>query len=161
MIHINEKLGTKIVFTESDDRKILEYMKNNGESDRTPYSSLSKMLGFPRESIRRRYIRVLLPGDKVVTGRYTKKENRAIMVTIFEKNGDAYNHHILPSDPVWDKLGSNLNRNPYTLFHHWDQVIRPQILMYENGVDQVDFRPILVDYFIEKGILFRNETNCN
>merc|ERR1712029_885064 len=25
--------------------------------------------------------------------------------------------------------------------------------------DQVDFSPVLIDYFIEKGILFRNETN--
>ena len=33
--------------------------------------------------------------------------------------------------------------------------------MYQNGVDLVDFRPILIDYFIEQGILFRNETNCN
>ena len=33
--------------------------------------------------------------------------------------------------------------------------------MFENGVDLVDFRPILIDYFIEQGILFRNETNCN
>ena len=139
----------------------MEYMKNNGESDRTPWSSLSKILGYSRNTIHIRYTKTLLPGDKVVTGRFTKKENRAIMETIFEENGDAYNHHFFLSDPVWEKLGSNLNRNPYTLFHHWDSVIRPQILMYENGVDHVDFRPILVDYFIEKGILFRNETNCN
>ena len=31
--------------------------------------------------------------------------------------------------------------------------------MYENGVDHLDFGLILIDYFIEKGILFRNETN--
>ena len=65
------------------------------------------------------------------------------------------------SDPVWDKLGSKLNRHPYYLFQQWERMIRPRILMYENGVDHVDFRPILVDYFIEKGILFRKETNCN
>ena len=42
---------------------------------------------------------------------------------------------------------------------HWEGVIRPQILMHQNGVDHLDFRRILIDYFIEKGILFRNETN--
>ena len=65
------------------------------------------------------------------------------------------------SDPVWDKLGSKLNRRPKYLFQHWEGVIRPQILMYQNGVGHVDLRPIFIDYFIEKGILFRNETNCN
>ena len=31
--------------------------------------------------------------------------------------------------------------------------------MYEHGREHLDFRTILIDYFIEKGILFRNETN--
>ena len=31
--------------------------------------------------------------------------------------------------------------------------------MYEHGIENVDFRAILVDYFIEKNIQFRNETN--
>merc|ERR1719151_112362 len=35
----NEEVTKRIVFTESDDRKIVEYMKKNAESDRTPYSS--------------------------------------------------------------------------------------------------------------------------
>merc|ERR1711862_334446 len=81
------------------------------------------------------------------------------METVFKENEDALHHHYVDTDPVWDKLGSKLNRRPNNLYYHWEGVIRPQILMYENGVDQVDFRPILIDYFIEKGILFRNETN--
>merc|ERR1711971_795679 len=120
---------------------------------------LSKMLGYPRGIIHLRYTRILKQGDKVVTGRYTSKENREIMETVFEENEDALNHHYVDTDPVWEKLRSKLNRRPLYLFNHWEEVIRPQILMYENGVDHVDFRHILVDYFIEKGILFRNETN--
>merc|ERR1712029_405375 len=46
LLNKKEELGNKIVFTESDDRKIIEYMNNNAESDRMPYSSLSKMLGY-------------------------------------------------------------------------------------------------------------------
>ena len=95
----------------------------------------------------------------MVTGKYTSKENREIMEAIFEEKENALNHYYSESDPFWDKLGSKLNRRPLYLFNHWEEVIRPQILMYENGVDHVDFRPILVDFFIEKGILFRNETN--
>ena len=83
------------------------------------------------------------------------------METLFAENRNALNHHYVETDPVWDKLGSKLNRRPFYLFRHWEEVIRPQILMYENGVDHVDFRPVLIDYFIEKGILFRNETNWN
>jgi len=159
LLNKNEEVATRIVFTESDDKKIVEYMKNNAESDRTPYSSLSKMLGYPRSVIHKRYTRILQPGGNVVSGRYTNKENRIIMETIFEENENALNHYYASSDPMWDRLGSKLNRRPHSLFLHWEAVIKPQILMYENGVDHLDFRRILIDYFLEKGILFRNETN--
>ena len=155
----NEEVTKRIVFTESDDRKIVEYMAKNAESDRTPYSSLSKMLGYPRTIIHKRYTKILQPGGKVVTGRFTKKEDREIMETIFEENENALNHYFASSDPMWDKLGTKLNRRPYSLYLRWEGVIKPQVLMYQNGVDHLDFRPILIDYFIEKGILFRNETN--
>ena len=154
-----KEVMTRIVFTESDDRKIVEYMKKNAESDKTPYSSLSKMLGYPRTVIHKRYTKILQPGGKVVTGRFTNKEDREIMETIFEENENALNHYFASSDPMWDKLGTKLNRRPYSLYLHWEGVIKPQILMYQNGVDHLDFRPILIDYFIEKGIQFRNETN--
>ena len=155
----NEEVATRIVFTESDDKKIVEYMKNNAESDRTPYSSLSKMLGYPRNVIQKRYTRILQPGGNVVSGRYTNKENREIMETIFEENENALNHYYASSDPMWDRLGSKLNRRPLSLFSRWEGVIKPQILLYQNGLDHLDFRRILIDYFLEKGILFRNETN--
>ena len=119
------------------------------------------MLGYPGKVIHSRYTRILQSRGKVVTGRYSNKEDKEILETIFEENENAVNYCFVPSDPVWDKLGSKLNRRPLSPFQQWERIIRPQILMYENGVDHVDFRPILVDYFIEKGILFRNETNCN
>merc|ERR1719384_836455 len=81
------------------------------------------------------------------------------METLFKKDEYALNDYYATSDPVWDKLASKLNRRPLKLYNHWEGVIKPQILMYQNGVDHLDFRPILVYYFIEKGILFRNETN--
>ena len=152
---------TRIVFTESDDKQILDYMHNKAEADKTPFSSLSKMLGYPIDTIWNRYTNILLPGGKVVTGKYSDKENWEIMKTFFEEYENALNQFISPSDPIWDKLGTKLNRRPYNLFKHWERVIRPQLLMYQHGVYDVDFRPILIDYFIENGILFRNETNCN
>ena len=159
LLNKNEEVATRIVFTESDDKKIVEYMKNNAESDRTPYSSLSKMLGYPRSVIYKRYIKILQPGGNVVSGRYTNKENRKIMETIFEGNENALNHNYASSDPMWDRLGSRLNRRPLSLFLRWEGVIKPQIFLYQNGLDHLDFRRILIDYFLEKGILFRNETN--
>ena len=149
----------KSVFTESDDRKIVEYMKNNAGSDRTPWFSLSKMLGYSGDTIRRRYNRILQPGDKKVTGRYTNEVSREIMEFIFEENENALTHHYAYSDPLWVNLGTKLNRRPFSLYVHWEEVIRPQILMYENGVDHVDFRPILIDVFEEKKITFRKEIN--
>ena len=38
-------------------------------------------------------------------------------------------------------------------------VVKPRILQFENKMEIEDIRPILVDYFVEKGIMFRNETN--
>ena len=156
----NEKLATRrIVFTESDDKKIIEYMKNKTESDKSPWSSLSKILGYPSRNIHQRYTQHLQLGGKVVTGKFTSEESRKIMETFFKENENALNDHYASSDPVWYKLGSKLNRSPYNLYQHWEEVIRPQILMYHNGRHHVDFRPILIDYFIENGILFRSETN--
>ena len=95
----------------------------------------------------------------MVTGKYTNKDNREIMEKIFEENENALNQNYAYNDPFWDKLGSKLNRRPYYLYKHWQGVIKPRILMYEHGREHLDFRTILIDYFIEKGILFRNETN--
>merc|ERR1712110_716299 len=62
------ELGQKIVFTESDDRKIVDYMENKAADDRTPYATLSKILGYTRGSIQKRYTIILKTGDKVVKG---------------------------------------------------------------------------------------------
>ena len=52
MLNKNEELKkTKIVFTKSDDRTIVEYMQNKTESDKTPWSSLSKILGYPARAL--------------------------------------------------------------------------------------------------------------
>merc|ERR550534_839251 len=53
-------LCQKIVFTESDDRIIVDYMENKAAADRTPYATLSKMLGYPRQSIHQRYAYILV-----------------------------------------------------------------------------------------------------
>ena len=67
----------------------------------------------------------------MVTGRHTREESREIMETIFKENEeeDALNHHYVLSDPVWNKLGTKLNRRPSSLYKHWEELIRPQILV--------------------------------
>ena len=148
----------KIVFTESDDEMILKYMATEADSDKTPYASLSKMLGYPAGIIYKRYNRILKPGRKNV-GRYTDGENREIMQIIFHENKNALNHYFASTDPLWEKLSTRLDRRSLSLFLHWEGIIRPQILMFENGMENVDIRPILIDYFVEKGINFRNESD--
>merc|ERR1719305_1746907 len=39
---VNEDLDQVVVFTERDDKQILEYMANEAKTDMTPYASLSK-----------------------------------------------------------------------------------------------------------------------
>ena len=157
------QLGQKIVFTESDDRTIVDYMEKNAVSDRTPYASLSKMLGYPRGAINKRYVHILKPDGKrkrkVVTGAYTGREDKEIMKTIFQDKKDALEHDITFSDPIWDKLDKKLNRRHQSLFNHWEGVIKPQILLFENGRDYEDIRHVLIEYFVDNGIRFRNETN--
>jgi len=152
----NEDLDKRVVFTERDDKQILEYMANEAKTDRTPYASLSKMLGYSRESIRKRYKCILKHGCKNL-GAYTDEENRVIMLTLFQKNKNAQNQYYVPDDIVWENLSKKLNRTPLSIYHHWEGVIRPSILMFENGMENVDFRPILIDYFVENGIKFRSE----
>ena len=152
----NEDLDQVVVFTERDDKQILEYMANEAKTDRTPYASLSKMLGYSTRSIHTRYNQKLKHGCKN-SGAYTDEENRAIMLTLFQENKNAQNQHYVQYDIVWKNLSKKLNRTPYNIYHHWEGVIRPSILMFENGMENVDFRPILIDYFVENGIKFRSE----
>ena len=71
---------------------------------------------------------------------------------------DALNHSYLESNPLWDQLGKQLNRQPLRIQQRWEQVIRATLLMYEHGMENVDFRAILVDYFVENNFQYRNET---
>ena len=79
------------------------------------------------------------------------------MLTLFQKNKNAQNQYYVPDDIVWENLGKKLHRTPVKIHRHWEEVIRPYILMFENGMENVDFRPILIDYFVENGIKFRSE----
>merc|ERR1711976_729871 len=72
--------------------------------------------------------------------------------------GDALNNSYLPSNPLWDRLGKQLNRLPFRIYERWEKVIRNTLLMYEHGMENVDFRAILVDYFVENNIQYKNET---
>jgi len=152
----NEDLDKKVVFTERDDKRILDYMANEAKTDRTPYASLSKMIRYSRVSIHKRYKDILKHGCKRL-GAYTDEENRAIMLALFQKNKNAQNQHYVQYDIVWENLGKILHRTPRNIFYHWEQVIRPSILMFENGMENVDLRPILIDYFVANGIKFRSE----
>ena len=152
----NEDLDKRVVFTERDDKQILEYMANEAKTDRTHWASLSKMLGYSADSIRIRYKYILKHGCKNL-GAYTDDENRAIMLTLSKENTNLQNQYCVPDDIVWENLSKKLNRTPLSIYHHWEGVIRPSILMFENGMENVDFRPILIDYFVENGIKFRSE----
>ena len=81
------------------------------------------------------------------------------MTAVFQDNNDALNQLYFPSDPLWDHLGRKLNRLPIGIYRHWEDVIRATLLMYEHGMENVDYRVILVDYFVENNIQYRNETN--
>ena len=152
----NEDLDKTVVFTERDDKQILEYMANEAKTDRTPWASLSKILGYSGYSIEIRYKDKLIHGCKN-SGAYTDKENRAIMLTLSKENTNLQNQYYVPDDIVWKNLSKKLNRTPLSIYKHWEYLIRPSILMFENGMENVDFRPILIDYFVENGIKFRSE----
>ena len=156
----NSDLDRRVVFTENDDKRIMEYMSNEANTDSSPYASLSRMLGLRRESIRTRYVRILRPGSKKGDGEeFTVDENREIMQTIFKENKNALNHNYSELDQVWIKLSTKLNRRPFNLYQHWEDPIRPHIMMFEHGMENVDFRPILIDYCVDNNIIFCNEAN--
>ena len=81
------------------------------------------------------------------------------MEKIFKQNENALKHHYTLSDPIWNELGIQLNRPPYIIFDHWKAVIKPRILQSENKIENEDFRRVLIDFFIEKGIRFRSDIN--
>merc|ERR1712105_566163 len=60
---------------------------------------------------------------------------------------------------MWTELGIQLNRHPCYIFDHWEEFIKPRILQFENKIEIEDIRPVLIDYFLEKGIMFRTKVN--
>ena len=95
----------------------------------------------------------------MVKGRFTDNENREIMKTIFKQNKNALEHHYTLTDPVWTELGDQLNRRPEIIFQHWERFNKQHLLQYENQTEIEDIRPVLIGYFVEKGIKFRSEIN--
>ena len=155
-------LGKRVAFTETEDKQILEYMSNEGNTDSSPYASLARKLGRSRMNIRSRYLTILKGGfNKAGTrgGRFTDDEDKEIMQMLFKENKKALHHYFSPNDQVWVKLSTKLNRGPFNIFLHWEGMMRPHILMFEHGLENVDFRPILVDYCVDNNIMYRNETN--
>ena len=150
----------KIIFSDEDDKTIIVYMKNNGQTDKTPFKSLSKLMGYPPKIIQQRYKRTLQQqGDERKYGAFTATEDQEIMTSVFQDKKDALDQSYLPSDHLWDQLGRKLNRPPFGIYRHWEIVIRATLLMYEHGMENVDYRVMLVDYFVENNIQYRNETN--
>ena len=78
---------------------------------------------------------------------------------LIKENKNALHHYFSAYDQVWEKLSTKLNRSPYSIYERWERVMKPHILMFEHGLENVDFRPILVDYCVDNNIVFRNETN--
>ena len=155
----NDDRGQKIIFTEEDDKTIIDYLNNN-KKDSTPFRTLSKMLGYPRSVIYQRNNRILQHGgDKFKRGVYTDEENKEIISAVFHDNKNALQDSHLPSDPLWEKLGRKLKRRPFGIYQHWEVAIKVYLLKYEHGREDVDFRIILIDYFLENNIMFRNETS--
>merc|ERR1739838_965526 len=109
---------------------------NEAKTDKTPYASLSKMLGYSAHSIKIRYNYILKHGCKKL-GAYTHDENRVIMLTLSKENTNLQNQYYVPDDIVWKNLSKKLNRTPLSIYHHWEGVIRPSILMFENGMENV------------------------
>ena len=133
-IIFSDDWGKKFIFTEEDDKTILNYMKVNAKTDRTPYASLSKILGCSREAIVIRYTRILQHGVKGKSGRYTDDENREILMAVFQDNKDALHHTYSPSHPLWIQLGEKLNRRPYSIYLRWTETIKSNLILFENGV---------------------------
>ena len=90
---------------------------------------------------------------------FVDSEDREIMKTIFKQNENALKHHYTLTDPIWTELGDQLNRPPCIIFLHWEGFIQPRILQFENKMENEDIRPVLIDYFVAKGIRFRSEIN--
>ena len=158
LIRKAKECSQRITFTEEDDKTIIEYLKNN-KTDTAPFVSLSKLLGYPVSAIHQRNKRILLQGDKRKAGAYSEEENREIMTAVFQDDKDALNQLSVPSDPFWNRLGKKLNRRPFNVHQHWELVIKSALLLYEHKKENVDFRPIMIDYFVENNIKYRNETS--
>ena len=82
------------------------------------------------------------------------------MTAVFQDNKDALNHLYITSDPLWERLGQKLNRRPFGVHQHWETMLKRSLLLYEHKKENVDFRHIMIDYFVEN-IKFRSETNWN
>ena len=146
--------------TEEEKEIILKYLENHPE-DKQPWSSLSRMLGRPGNSICWHHQVILRHKGKLSKkGPFTTDENREILQTVSMKHKSFLgNDSPGRADAVWDELGEKLGRTPYSVYQHWILVIHSHLTMLENGVQDVDFRERLVKYFVDNGILYPQDVD--
>ena len=155
--HLVANLGP---YTSEEDSIIINFMKNKPGDCNDPFCQLSVILGRSRDGVTRRYNH--LKNKSTTKGRFTYKENQIMLREVLKVDTEAHRKESsLFGREFWNSLGRKLNRSALIVRNRWNRCIAPSIIMYEEGVMDVDFLEILLDYCVENNIQYSKEANWN
>ena len=146
-------------FTKEEDDIINNFMEENPKCP-NPFSELAVMLRRSRNSIRTRYKRCIKDGCPPIKGPFSHEETRLIMDEVYKRDKNAHRAENSLGEEFWISLGKKMGRTyDKVVRQRWLRVIAPTIVKYEEGVMDVDFSELVVNYCVENGIKYIQEAD--
>ena len=146
-------------FTDDENIKIMEAVKENGDTSGT-FRDLEKELWRRDTNIRERYRDILKHQDKTSSGTFSIEESLKILQAVHDKVPNFLEDGESVSAVVWgEELAAEMNRKPLYIAKHWKHVLFPLLTRHEAGVLEVDFRLRIVKHCADNGIRYAQEAD--
>ena len=146
-------------FTDEENIKIMEAVKENGESSGT-FRDLEKELRRRDTTIWAQYRQHLKHQDKTSTGTFSIEESQKILQAVQAKVPNFLeDEESVIAVVQGEELAAEMNRKPIIVANHWNRVLHPLLSRHEAGVLEVDFRLRLVKHCADNGIRYAQEAD--
>ena len=145
-------------FTDEEEDIVEKFMIEEAGDYSHPYTELASRLGRSSNVVREFYLEYLMHKEKTTDGRFSMSENMIILEAIFNHNKNGANLSKVDNE-ILEKLSEVLKRKPRSIQKHWSCALQPILTRYEAGVLDVDFRHVLINYCVEKKIVYSQDAD--
>ena len=149
----------KGAFTDEENVKIMEAVKENGDKNAT-YRALEQELRRYYQTIVDQYKEYLKHQDKTSVGAFSLAESQKILKAVRDQVPNFLEDEESVTAVVrGEELAAEMNRKPQYIAQHWNTFLHPLLTRHEAGVLEVDFRPRIVKHCADNGIRYAQEAD--